>query len=288
MIKRFENLNQETYCDIRTLEEKCVAADQTSLKLELEYKLAGKSTATGRYNEFLYYQDEELIGYMGICDFGGSELEVNGMVHPSHRRQDIFTKLFGEVKKEWQRRDADRLLLLTDNASESGQGFIESVGARYDSSEYEMHLKHPPATDVARIRLVRATNADAREIVRQDRIYFEDVHSEDKELPMKLPEEEEKRGMIIYLVYSGPTVVGKVNLAIEGVMGSIYGLGVLPEYRRQGYGRQILLASINILIQKQCDDIMLQVATENANALNLYLDVGFRQTSIMDYYLINK
>lgn len=291
MLKNYENLNQKIYREIRALAETCVAADQTCLKLELDYKLTGTSNEPGPKNEFLFYQNAELVGYIGICDFGSGEMEVTGMVHPSHRRQGIFTALSSALMNEWLRRDADRLLLLSDKASASGQRFIESTGAQYDSAEYEMHLKRPNVkrlAESAAIRLVQATNDDATELARQDRIYSGDERDGINELSMKLPVEEEKRGMTLYLAYKGNTVIGKVNLTIEGTLGSIYGLGVLPDYRRKGYGRQILLASISILANKQCDDIMLQVVTENSNALNLYLDAGFKQTSTMNYYLLKK
>jgi ribosomal protein S18 acetylase RimI-like enzyme len=286
----FENLNKEILLEIKNLETKRSDEDGINLKLELDYKLVGRSTEAGQKNEFLYYQNNELVGCIGICDFGSNEMEVTGMLHPSHRRQGIFTILSTAVMKEWLRRDADRLLLLTDEVSASGQRFIESIGAKFDSAEYEMHLKRPnvkKVTKSADIQLVRATNDDATELARQDRIYSGDDREGTEELSVKLPEEE-KRGMTLYLAYKGNTVIGKVNLAIEGTLGSIYGLGVLLEYRRKGFGRQILLDSINNFVSKQCDDIMLQVVTENSNALNLYLDAGFKKTSTMNYYLMQK
>ncbi len=70
----------------------------------------------------------------------------------------------------------------------------------------------------------------------------------------------------------------------EGQMGAIYGLGVRPEFRRNGFGREILLASIDYFVDLNCSNVMLQVVTENISALDLYLSVGFKRTSVMDYY----
>jgi len=53
---------------------------------------------------------------------------------------------------------------------------------------------------------------------------------------------------------------------IEGI-GGVYGLGVLPEYRGQGYGRGILNLGIEKLKLKNAKSIMLQVVVINNNAL---------------------
>ena len=99
-----------------------------------------------------------------------------------------------------------------------------------------------------------------------------------------MPEEEEKRGMTIYLAELDQQVIGKVHLQLTADLGAIYGLGVLPEFRGKGYGRAILLMAIERLQEASAGEIMLQVEAENANALNLYKSCGFKETSTMDYY----
>ncbi|ABR50794.1 GCN5-related N-acetyltransferase [Alkaliphilus metalliredigens QYMF] len=101
-----------------------------------------------------------------------------------------------------------------------------------------------------------------------------------------LPEEEEKRGMTIYLAEKDQQIIGKVNLQLSTKIGGIYGLGVLPEYRGKGFGRAILMMAIEKLKEANAGEVMLQVAAENANALNFYKSCGFMETSIMDYYKI--
>nr|WP_286182856.1 GNAT family N-acetyltransferase [Bacillus sp. ISL-55] len=101
---------------------------------------------------------------------------------------------------------------------------------------------------------------------------------------MPLPEVEEKRGMTSYLVEKEGVIIGKVNLQLTAKLGAIFGLGVLPEHRRKGYGRALLLLAIEKLKEANAQEIMLQVAAENANALNLYKSCGFVETSTMDYF----
>lgn len=264
-LKLREGINREDYDLIKELQERCIREDQTTLKLELDYKIgvySGKDSAGLPINEFMYFDGHELIGYMGICDFGGPDtpLEVNGMVHPEYRRQGVFRTLSRHVMAEWRRRSPQNMLLLTDRESEAGQAFIQGTGARYHHSEHEMYLRinRPEINnDLESITFRKATNADAWEIHRQNAIYFGD----------KLGNEET----------SDP---GVGMILPEG----IYGLGVLPEYCGKGYGRTTLLKVIDKLKEANAGDIMLQVAVENANALRLCQSCGFVENSTMDYY----
>lgn len=291
-VKLKETIDAQDYNLINQLQERCSQNDQTALKLELDYKLgveSGESTGLKGINEYMYFDGDQLIGYLGISNFGGP-WEVNGMVDPEYRRQGVFTKLYELVMDEWKRNSSGGMLLLSDRQSQSGQKFIAGTSAHYKHTEYEMYLKQNapvPAQDLAGLTFRKATNADAREITRQNRTYFSDEStsaSVDELDTMVLPEEEEKRGMTSYLVEKEGEIIGKVNLQLTSKLGAIFGLGVLPEHRRKGYGRALLLMAIEKLKEANAQEIMLQVAAENANALNLYKSCGFAETSTMDYF----
>jgi len=297
-----EHLDVTVYEQITKLQDSCSKVDKTSLKLELDYKSkaseGSQSDQIKHINEFLYYNHEKLVGYMGICSFGGSDLEVNGMVHPDYRRRGIFTKLFQLVKEEWTRRRGSKMLLLSDSQSASGTEFLKTTGAEFEFAEYEMYLDKKKTVDKPESNIVlrKATNADALEIARQNKIYFGDVHEEISEESSEnvedkaviMPEDEEKRGMLIYIAEVDNEIVGKVHLEVNKKLGGIYGLGVLPAHRRKGYGRELLIKSVENLLDRGCDDVMLQVVTENKKALDLYLDCGFKEVSTMNYYHIKK
>lgn len=305
-IKLKENLDKEDYGLINELQDKCFQVDRTTLKLELDYKLADRAVKTSntgiRYvNEFMYFDEQQLIGYIGICSFGGhgAQLEVNGMVHPEYRRYGVFQKLTDLVTHEWKRRNSKSMLLLCDRKSSAGQKFIEKTGARYHHSEFEMYQRHGEISDGKRqngITFRKATNADAVEIAKQNALYFND-ESENASVDnndaannenMILPEDEEKRGMTIYLAEMDNHIIGKVHIELNTSTGGIYGLGVLPQFRGKGFGRELLLFAVDKLRDLNAKDIMLQVAADNDKAMNLYKSCGFVETSTMDYYEMKK
>ena len=302
-----ECLNEEDYTVIRELEQVCSLTDQTTLKLELDYKLQVAKTSTSGdpihfIDEFLYFSDAQLIGYIGIGSFGGSgaSLEITGMVHPEYRRKGVFSLLYALVVAECKRRDSKEVLLLCDRDSVSGQTFLRKTKAAYLYSEYEMYLNDPfpdiREEQLCGIVLRKATNADACEVARQNAIYFSGEWARENtadatdgqnipDVPLLLPEDEEKRGMVIYFAERQGEVVGKVHAETTVAdVGGIYGLGVLPAFRKNGYGRAILLSAIQALQKVHVHAIMLQVAANNVTALNLYESCGFRRTSTMDYF----
>lgn len=299
-----EYLDDADCAAIRALAEECVRREGVALKLELDYKLqaarnAADQTRVRAVNEFMYFSKAGLVGYAGICGFGGPEgaLEITGMAHPDWRRRGVFSLLHGLVADECRRRRAPGALVLCDRDSASGQAFVRKIGAAYSHSEYEMRLNGKfPAIREERlygVTLRRATNADAGEIARQNALYFggegqPDEAGAGENEPrgfVQLPEEEEKRGMTICLAERGGAVVGKVHVETScAEAGGIYGLGVLPEHRGKGLGRAILLRAIEKLREAGVRDVLLQVESENANALGLYESCGFARTSTMDYF----
>ena len=77
-------------------------------------------------------------------------------------------------------------------------------------------------------------------------------------------------------------VVGAVWCqCVEGVA-EVLDLRVLPSWRRQGYGRQLLEAALQALAPVRRVD--LEVRALNEAALGLYRDLGFRETGRRPQY----
>lgn len=299
-IRQESRLKPADHLLIEELMVRCMDHDGITLKLELDYKAADAANSPAEVqgediNEFLCFHGQELIGYIGIASFGGpgAPLEITGMVHPGFRRQGVFSRLHQLVVAQCRQRQAERILLLCDRASVAGVGFLKKIQAEYRFSEYEMHLTRPeeaPRAGGPKIRLRKAGGADALEIARQNRIYFDlwpDLAPDDTSEGQILPEAEEQRGVTIYLAEEGAAVIGKVHLQLLNGLGGIYGLGVLPECRGRGFGREILRQAITAVKEAGARDIMLQVEASNARALSLYRSCGFQETSVMDYYAMD-
>lgn len=284
-----EVLNESEIEGITKLEKLCYDYDKTNVKLELEYKkmCLHDNNGKGLINEFLCFDKGSIIGYIGVCDFGGDVIEINGLVDPNYRGQGLFKELYRRCMSSVNQRDSKLKLLLTDSKSKEGIGFVNRVTNDLHHSEYEMYLDDSFVQDenLCDIELRLATNKDAYEIDLQNKIYFKD-ESDGDEINLKLinPEDEIEKGFFIYLAINDKNIVGKVNIQYNDEISGIYGLGVKPEYRSKGLGRSILRKSIEKIQEHGDSKVMLQVEVENDNALNLYKSCGFKVTYSMNYY----
>ncbi|WP_422487256.1 GNAT family N-acetyltransferase [Gudongella sp. DL1XJH-153] len=291
--KALKGMDKDLYKALSMLEDICKKHDDVRLKLELDYKLAKKDapdkSPEENKDEFTCWDGDKLVGYLGIDDFGGRTIEVNGMVHPEYRRRGIFKELYSLVKKEWEKRSSDSMLLLTDSKSSAGKSFIKTTDSLYDHTEYEMILSDSlfeKAKGASKGLMLReACNDDALEIARQNSIYFGEELSDQKLLNIEV---EKKRGFHVYMALLEGIIVGKVHLHLINGEGGIFGLGIIPEYRGKGLGRELLLLSVEKLKEFHANHIYLQVDAENDTALGLYQSCGFKENYSMEYYKLKK
>ncbi len=86
-----------------------------------------------------------------------------------------------------------------------------------------------------------------------------------------------------FLVYHDGVLIGFACLPEDPDEPEACGM-VHPEHRRRGYGRQMLMDTVDMLLREGWERIIIEVATENRNALGLYESCGFRATRTYSYY----
>lgn len=279
-----EYIDEKEYKELNELSRICTSKDKIILKLELDYKInmaRESENHSNLVNEFLYYVDDKLVSYIGISCFGGNVAELNGMTHPEYRRNGLFKKLFELAIDECKRRNYDEILVLSDNASDEGTSFIKASGGKYKCSEYSMDYicdSKNINNDNKIVSLKKADKSDSSEIKKQDSIYWgEELDEREVEFPPNTD---------IYMIKKSDETIGKIHVEYSDNYAYIFGFGIKPEYRCNGYGRTALRKTVDLILEKNIENIKLDVACENTTALNLYKECGFVQKSVMDYYKI--
>ncbi|MBW9172147.1 GNAT family N-acetyltransferase [Clostridium estertheticum] len=276
-------ISKREYKEINQLETLCSLKDKTNLKLELDYKVGvAKNVNIGlkKINEYLYYVEDVLVAYLGISSFGGNNGEINGMTHPDFRRKGLFTKLFELAIEECQKRDFNKILLLSDGKSTSGAFFIKSVCGKYDFSEYRMKLLNKGILENTNsINLRKAEKTDKWEIARQNSVFFYGLEEGES-----FPEEEEIINIITYMIELNKVIIGKIRIEYSDNSAFVCGFGILPNFRGKGYGKQALKEVLRIINEENINDVELDVESKNNTALNLYKVCGFEEMSVMNYY----
>jgi GNAT superfamily N-acetyltransferase len=74
------------------------------------------------------------------------------------------------------------------------------------------------------------------------------------------------------------TIQGVVD---RGLVGSIQNVGVVPEYRGLGLGRALVRQSLGGFRQAGIQRVCLEVTAENASAVRMYRELGFRKAKTL-------
>ena len=241
--------------------------------------------------DFLYYADGEIVGYIALDDGSVETKELFGMVHPAYRRQGIFQHLFRAALDACRSRGVKHLVLVCERASPSGQAFVRSVGATYDFSEHEMVLTDfSPRGQFDDHLSVRVAGVEDIEAL----VFVQSVAFNDPEAVVRQRIIGFMRNPFYqyYLALFGEESVGceepigTLRLDLDDEIG-IYAFGIHPAYRGRGYGRQMLEEVIYQIRADQATSqkaIVLDVETDNIQALSLYHSCGFQIRATYDYY----
>jgi ribosomal protein S18 acetylase RimI-like enzyme len=276
------SLTDMELADAQALADICASYEDIDLRIGWS-ALQGRASAAPQ--DFLYYEDGALIGFLSLFGVGSDEAEAGGMVHPRHRRKGVFTMLVTAAKAVCRQQNTGALVLVCDQRSDAAKAFCEARGAAHTFSEHLMTLR-TPATTVppdGRLDFHRARPEDAGALA--------EIIAEDAGMDVTLFRQVVARGIETgarqyYVAKVGGEMIGTINVDVIDGAPYIYGFVVRPEHRGRGYGKQMLSCTIADIVAERPQPIFLEVETDNAPALALYHAFGFTITRTYDYYRI--
>lgn len=275
--------NEDELSEAGRLLEVCNAYEGLSLKLDVWMLRSRKGKEV---NDFLYYEDGKLVGLLALDEYGAGVKEFTGMVHPEYRRRGIFSKLLAVAKEEARARGTERLILICERFSRSGQAFVETCDATYDFSEHKMVLADFKEREEYKgsISLRKAGPEDVEDLAMITATSF--GHSMEG-TKRNILRNIENPHVQYYLGQRGDEAVGCLNLDEGEKEFGIYAFAVLLPYRGRGFGRQMLELVIKEVRAVSEKGIALEVETGNDIAIGLYRSCGFRETTTYGYYTID-
>lgn len=288
LIKKNQLLPYEL-TEIQQLVRICEAYDASRLP---ESWFLLREHSAGIALDFCYYEDDMLVGYLAL-ERGVDECYLCGMVHPTYRERGIFRALVAAAFDECQqyRSPIQRLVLICNRTAKAGQAYIRRTGARYEFSEHEMLLTdfRPRTMFDERLVIERAAVEDLETLVM--------IQSQSFGAPEEAVRRRISSMMLLsschyYLARFGDEQVGcrepvsSFRLEFQEREVGLYAFGVLPAYRRRGYGRQILEEIVEQLQSRTTSvpRFKLLVEIDNQPAMSLYRSCGFQVTATYEYY----
>ncbi len=280
-IKAFRDLNPETIAAIRKLEALCKEADHLQGYLSLDLSL-NIDTLKGFY---LACDSDRLLALLIIFAPSKAEAEISALTDPAFRKQGLFKKLLAEAVQELKKYDIKDLLFVCEADSESGKAVIAKFDASYSFTEYNMRYTGDSQirakSDCFRTTLFPSTIEDLEDLSGLRQKIFGDS-LEDARLIMKKSLESDSRQQYLLRYMDQPIGLCAAGFEEEGV--SIYGLGILPEFQGQGFGRELLQLAVRDLTGKGHPNLTIEVNSSNSRALELYKESGFKIALAYEYY----
>jgi ribosomal protein S18 acetylase RimI-like enzyme len=264
---------------VERLRGACRAADGIDPPFFLDAPGGGQDAVTS----FGVHDKGELIGFAHLPD--DPEPEACAMVHPAARRHGIGRELVAAMSAESRRRGLPAFVLVNDAGSAAGAAFLSANGAGRLFSEYRLQRDRAVVDDSPRLHpnlVLVPAGPDATELLVRIRAaaFGDPIAATRDSIQRRLGEG--NRRYFLGLLDGEP--IGLLRTGAWSGFADVTSFGVLPRHQGRGYGRQMLLAAVDLLRREGWQRIQIEVETENDRALGLYRTCGFAVIAKFDYH----
>lgn len=301
---------------IETLCKICCQAEP--IRLSLPLPKAGDELSDERF--FALYDEGRLVSLIHLFYPDHMVGELIGFTHPEFRRQGYFKQLLSLAADYGEEIGLEQIYLISDGNSKDAQHALSALGLTAEYSEYMLGKTlasatisdcNVPDSDVPDCSANDCEASDAKTrsvhdlacpltLTKTDRspltltkaarspltaaLFSEIFQTDIAQCEAYLEEISSDSRILTYVLQLDNHPIGQTQLTFIGDMAYVSGFGILPEYRRQGYGLQFLQILEQHLAKHSIATLTLQVSDHNKNALSLYRKDGFETLEALHYY----
>ncbi|MCB8816856.1 GNAT family N-acetyltransferase [Desulfosporosinus shakirovi] len=278
-IRAYVSLSQRAIEEVLDLEGICIDHDSLKGSVFLDSSLNINQQIK---SFFLLYKNGKMISILSMFIPTKHEAEITAYTLPKFRGKGYFKSLLGKAVEELRAFDIPELLFVCESSSIPGKRVIDALNADYDHTEYFMRFDRASYTRLNRYRLIllKAEQKDLEKAIAANMKVFGDTREESKSLIKNCFSSDTREQ---YLAVLDDEIIGAVSVNLEEDV-SIFGFGIIPEYRSKGYGKELLHLIVDDLLLRGRSDITIDVNNKNANALELYQKTGFHIEATYEYY----
>lgn len=278
MIHQNRQLSLAQLDDLMQLREACHIADGNRIPVYPDLLMSQRRHMAN----FLYLEQGKMLGFLAVFFFHQNAAEISLLVDPKSRQKGIGRALL----------KASLPLLLQESLS-----FVYftrpkdlplwpdlSAALDYASSEYHLSLTNAkPFAANTQLLIRQANESDLPALCFiENQCFGEDIENE-----LQIKNLLRSEDHVILVGELDGLMLAKVHLAVRADALVLSNLAVLLTAQNQGYGRAMIEASIVLKEALKKDKLSLDVAYNNAKAVQLYLHCGFEIENACDYFIID-
>jgi mycothiol synthase len=244
--------------------------------------------------------DGKIIGYISLVpELGIGRVLLDCLVHPQHRRRGMATKLFSRATGRAKEMGAKVAQISIPEANVAGKRLVTSLSFKFIHRFLELKLDfyniHLPDVKHGSYLSRELRSGEENKLTEiQNRSFvgtwgFNPNTTEEIVYRVNLSGNAPQDVIMAYeggkpIGYCWTRVKAEENVTRGENRGQIHMLGVDPEYRGKGIGKEILLMGLAYLKGKGIDVVELTVDGKNKAARSLYESVGFEVSSTTMWY----
>ncbi len=238
---------------------------------------------------FVLYDCDRLISLVHLFYPDHAVGELIGFTHPEHRGQGCFRRLLDEAADHADEIGLDQVYVISDGNSANAVHALKELGLETEYTEYMLEKSLIPADDpdsFCACATAHDSGLSVSEIVAstETATLFSDIFQTDLvECESYLEEVSSDDRIHTYVLTLENQLIGQAQITLMGDLAYLSGFGILPGYRRQGFGSKFLQLLEKALISQSIAKLTLQVSDKNKPALSLYRKDGFDVLEALHY-----
>ena len=274
---------------------------------------SGRSISKQRLAEDLGHPNFHPENDLFVAEHGGSIVGCAGvfleaaikrailecMIHPLQRRKGVATELIRRAIQYAEEAESKVAQVSIAEINRPARNLASRLGFKFIRHFYELRLALSniklPAVEPSGYIVRSLGHAEADKLTHIQNRAFADSWGFNANTPdeityrINLSSCSPENIMMAYLKnrpvgYCWTRIMIEENPAAGGIKGEIHMLGVDPDYRKMGIGRNVLLAGLDDLKSKGVNIVELTADGEDPVALGLYKSVGFEVFSRTEWY----
>lgn len=232
-------------------------------------------------HQFLRYEANTLVGVLGLRHDGEACL----CVAPVARRKGIGRALIIAADARLARKGIGEMNVECDASSLEGQAFLGAMGGTVRNAEFRLRLSSSGALPGAE-GMVKLETVGPNEIASLARMTARSFGDSIEEKASQFGGQVGTARYRFYLARAQGNGVGGIRVAFYEKETHLTEFHTVPEARRRGYGRDLLIQVCRTLIDEGKEELVLEVRADNEAALQLYRSCGFEIVRRYDFYIL--